>query len=292
MKTSKNPQATNASILDTLTIPARVLEAIAAADTALAAGPKISEAIAKNIEAMESAKAQFEQAADAQAHAEASLCLVDDPAEAQRIDDEAVAAGVLAEEKRRALERLQRVGNALKEKATTIDLDIRIAREWLQSETAAMRDEAVRAITQEIADAVQPLLAILRKAHALQRTLPHRDLGLALAEMRLASPLGFQTPFLDGDRFILEGVAQSLATTWRDDPAACAIHEALKAIPEASQRLGKHVPYQTTLKPTSTGYTTYGKGISKKVEPIQSRQPQGEGQEINLGAVLGGDLAA
>lgn len=288
---SKKPATNASSILDAMTLPAQVLEAIAAADAALAAGPKISEAIAKNAQAIETAKAEFEQAADAQAHAEASLCLVDDPAEAKRIDDDALAAGVLAEENRRTLERLQRVGNALKEKATTIDLDVRLAREWLSSETAEIREKAVRAITNEIAAAAQPLLGALRKAYALQQTIPHRELGLALAEMRITSPLDFQAPFLDGDRLILDGVAQSLATTWRDDPAALAIYEALKAIPEANQRLGKHVPYQTTLKPTSTGYTTHGNGITKKVEQIQSRQPQGNGQELNMGAVLGGDLA-
>lgn len=291
--TSKTPKATNASILDTLTIPAKVLEAIAAADAALAAGPKIAEAIAKNIEAMEAAKSEFEQAADAQANAEASLCLIDDAAEAMRVDEAAVAAGMVAEEKRRTLDRLQRVGGALKEKATTVDLDVRLARDFLMAETTALSVEATRAITQEIAEATQPLLAALRKAHALQRTLPHRDLGLALAEMRIAHPLDFQTPFLDGDRLILDGVAQSLATTWRDDPAACAIYEAMKAIPEANQRLGRHVPYSTTQKATATGWNVSGgNGITKKVEPIQGRRTEGKGQELNIGAVLGGDLAA
>jgi len=285
-------QATNASILDTLTIPAQVLEAIAAADAALAAGPKISDAIAKVAEEIENAKAEFEQAADAQAHAEASLCLVDDPAEAKRVDDEAIAAGVLAEEKRRTLDRLQRVGGALKEKATTIDLDVRLAREWLISETGAIRDEAVRAIAEEIAEASKPLLAVLAKAYALMRTLPHRDLGMALAEVRIPNPLDFQTPFVDGDRLIFDGATQLLSTTWRDDPAALAIFEALKAIPEAQQRLGRHVAYQTTLKPTGTGYTTHGSGITKRAEQIQAHRSQNAGQELNLGAVLGGDLAA
>ena len=286
----KKPQEKNASILDTLTITAQVLGAIAAADAALAAGPKISDAIAKNAAAIETTKAEFEQAANAQAHAEASLCLVDDAAEAKRVDDEAVAAGVLAEEKRRTLDRLQRVGGALKDKATTIDIDVRQAKDFLMAETGVLRDEAVRAIALEIAEATKPLLAVLAKAHALMRTLPHRDLGLALAEVLIPNPLGFQVPFVNGDRLIFDGVTQSLATTWSDDPAACAIHEALKAIPEANQRLGRHVPYQTTLKSTATGYTTHGNGITiKKVEPLH--RPQGKGQELNLGAVLGGDLA-
>lgn len=289
---SKKPQEKNASILDTLTIPSQVLEAIAAADAALAAGPKISEAIAKNIQSIETAKAEFEQAADAQAHAEAMMCLIDDAAEARRVEDEAIAVGVVAEEKRRTLERLQRVGSALKEKASTIDFEVGLAKEWLISETGAMRDEAVRAITQEIADAVQPLLAVLAKGYALMRVLPHRDLGMALSEVRIPNPLDFQAPFLEGDRLILDGAAQSLATTWRDDPVALAIYEKLKAIPAANQRLGRHTPYQTTLKATGTGYTTHGNGITKKVEPIRPNRTQGEGQELNIGAVLGGDLAA
>lgn len=285
---SKKPQAKNASILDTLEIPSQVLDAIAAADAALAAGPKISDAIAKNAKDMEIAQAEFEQAADAQANAEASLCLIDDVAEARRVDEEAVAAGMVAEEKRRTLERLQRVGNALKEKATTIDLDVRQARDFLMAETTALSVEATRAITQEIAEATQPLLAVLRKAHALQRTLPNRDLGLALVEMRVASPQDFQAPLVDGDRMIFDGAAKSLATTWRDDPAALAIFDALKAIQEAHQRLGKHQPYQTSQKATGSGYTIHGHGItSKKAEPIQSRLP-GVGQELNVG----GNLAA
>lgn len=289
---SKKP-ATNPSILDTLTIPSQVLDSIAAADAALAAGPKISEAIAKNATAMEIAKAEFEQAADAQAHAEAMICLIDDAGD-KRVEDEAIAAGVVADEKRRTLDRLQRVGNALKEKATTIDLDVRLAREWLNSETGAMREEAVRAITNEIADAAQPLLAVLAKGYALMRTLPHRELGMALAEVRIPNPLDFQTPFLDGDRLILDGVAKSLAATWRDDLAALAIYEALKAIPEAQQRLGRNTPYSTTQKATGSGWSvSSGNGITKKVEKVeQAHRPQPEGQEINLGAVLGGDLAA
>lgn len=275
---SKKP-ANNASILETLAIPAQVLESIAAADAALAAGPKVAKAIADNIEAIETAKAEFERAADAQAHTEASLCLVDGPAESKRIDDEAVAAGVLAEEKRRTLERLQRVGNALKEKASTIDLEVKLAQGWLSSETGVMRDEAVCAITHEIAEASKPLLAVLAKGYALMRVLPHRDLGIALSEARIPNPLDFQAPFLEGDRLILDGAAQSLATTWRDDPVALAIYEKLKAIPEANQRLGRHVPYSTTQKATGRGWSvSSGNGITKKVE-------------LNMGAVLGGDLA-
>ncbi|GBL44423.1 hypothetical protein SFMTTN_0219 [Sulfuriferula multivorans] len=290
---SKKPQATNASILDTLAIPSQVMDAIVAADAALAAGPKISDAIAKNAKDMETAKAEFEQAADAQAHAEAAMCLIDDVAEAKRMEDAAVAAGVLAEEKHRTLDRLQRVGNALKEKSSTVDLEVRQAREWLISETAALRENAVRAIAQEIADAAQPLLAVLAKAHALMRTLPHRDLGMALAEVRIPNVLDFQTPFVDGDRLIFDGVAKSLATTWRDDPAALAIFEALKPIAEANQRLGKHQPYQTSQKATGSGYITHGAGISsKKVASIQAHRPQGAGQELNMEAVFGGDLAA
>ncbi|HUW37542.1 MAG TPA: hypothetical protein VMV91_09425 [Rhodocyclaceae bacterium] len=226
--------------LHTLALPTDVIAAMAAAEAALGAGPKIADAITRNIKDIETARAEFEVAADVLAKAEATMALADDEPAAKKLEREAIKFGEVAEEKRQRVGRLERIGKALKAKALESDLDVSQARDALRDAANNLTTDLVQTISAEIAEAAKPLLAVLLRAHALNNTLPDRELGRALGDVMIPNPASWQHPFLQTYRMFVDGKVEDQLQTWRNDPAAKALHDALLPVKNAMLQLSKH----------------------------------------------------
>ena len=277
------------SALQTITVPSEVSEALAAATAALAARPKIAEAIARNANDITAARAEFEAAADALAKAEAVMALAEDETAAKKLEREAINSGEVAEEKRQRLDRLERIGKALKAKALESDLDVSQARDALRDAASSLTSDLVRSISAEIAEAAEPLLAVLLRAHALQNTLPHSELGRALNEMRVSNPASWPHPFIDSNRTFFAGKLENLSQAWQNDPAAKALHDALLPIKDALRRLSRHAERPIPAA-TGHGYEIRSWPARAPQQPQASRsQPAFEGNPA--AGVAGADFA-
>ncbi len=239
------------SELQAATMPLDASAALNVANAALAASPKIAEAIARNANDITAARAEFEVAADVLAKAEAVVALADDEVSSKKLEREAIKCGEVAEEKRQRLDRLDRIGKALKAKALENDLDVSQARDALRAAAGNFTSDLVQTISAEIAEAAEPLLAVLFRAHALQNTIPHSELGRALSEMRVSNPASWAHPFIDNNRTFFAGKLENLSQAWQNDPAAKALQDALLPIRDTLRSLAKHAERPI---PAATGH--------------------------------------
>lgn len=244
------------------TLPVEILNAITYAEKAMLLAKRTAEACNNNSARVEKAQKEHDVAAEALAKAEVDAELYLDENERSKLEKEVTKLTECLSEKQRNIDRIKRVAEALHIKRTEIDTDVRIARENFEAAIEFEHRKQVTKITEEIKESITgisgtPLLAVLRRAYALQSSLPSRELGLALSQMVVSNPVDFRNHLVEGDRTILDGRMVSL-TNWHDDESACEIHQRFLPVLQARQLLGRHQSYIMNQKSTSSGYTTGG----------------------------------
>ena len=269
-------------------LPADISAAITAATNATLLAKKTVEAYNNSSATLATAQKEHDAAAEALAAAEVEAVLCIDKNQQSKLDKTVTRLTDELSEKQRNLDRSKRVAEALRIKATEIDVENRIARENFDAALEVERCVQADLIVADLKNSLTPLLAVLRRAYALQSCLPSRNLLFGLSEIIIPNPDKYQCEFIKGDRVLIGDCLETLLVSWRDDPEAMAIFERFRPVQEARTQLGRHKSFITSQKATSTGYTIgcNPEAYSRSTPAATPAKAVSMPQELNLGKVL------
>ncbi len=270
-------------------LPPEILEALAETQNQMAESAKTREAAHSNVSVVAAAKQALDGIAAQLVEAEMKQAVCCDEKSLPQLEAEIERLITSQTEKQLAYDRAVRLGKALKIRASELDNDNRLAREKLDAIVSGEAQIQADKIYAEMQDALRPLVAVLKKAFALNAAgVNARALTQAICDINIPDPKHYGQSLVWSGRAALHGEHETLSDSWREDEEAMALFDQYKAIGEAKGQLGKYVPRLQTLKATSAGYTIEGLngGIKTPSQPTPQTSAQSQPQELNLGPAL------
>jgi hypothetical protein len=210
--------------------------ALTAAQAALQERARL-EALARALdEQRAAAKIEAQHAGDARDTAEAEVMLAapGDLAAAKRLK----AARDRAQDTADALVKIEGAMRALPTRMSEADAKITAAAMTLEAAAAPVRDGIREAYTKELAAAVKTVSKALALGHALAAA--GLSMSWLLDKVEVPHPVWGRPPMLKGPALDTGAGKENLASLWRDDPMAVALHERLLPLHQAQNGLTNH----------------------------------------------------
>jgi tetratricopeptide (TPR) repeat protein len=226
-------------------IPADLQDAMTALDEALDGRARVDAAIAKNTLARQAAS-ETRIAAEAEAtRIETELALEIDDAKIIALEGRVESARKSAQDAITVFDRADRLQGAFFARAPDADAQIAAAKQTFQTALSLYSRAASEALAIEAREAVQTLVAVLRRGHAVAATIGtlSRHNGF-LGSTVIHSPApGGQALVENGHAEALDGARTNLAATWRDDPAAVSLADLMGPLNVIQKRVAYHVKF-------------------------------------------------
>jgi hypothetical protein len=262
-------------------IPIEMRRAMDAVAATLDARRSVDEVIARNGADRLAAAAEHEAAAEALAELDIALALETDTAQAQALGTKTEAARKALYDAGLNMQRVDRLGLALIQKAKELDERLRHDRIAYQIEVAAYGQALLINVTAELRIAAQPLIAALAKGHAVAAGLGVLRSIRALEEVSLASPAHNEPPILQGSKFSNErGEMIDLAEAWTEIPEAAEIYEAMRPYTDLRRRLAGHHDYREPAPPAKV----HERAIENSAASERARRIEIENERIRADA--------
>lgn len=246
-----------------------VAEAIRRADGLRATVQRVDQAVDEAVAAVAAARAKHEESAAALAELDDALVLATDDVAARAIEARMKRATAADNDARTALDRAVRIEAARRQQLQRVEADRDTEIPVLRLAVSQHASEVASAIDAEIAAAVVPLKAALRRAAVLQLAAPSVNLGHALADIMVPSAAGYGLAHVDG----LRGIADD----WQTDAAMVVLHVAASQPRDALGRLEAHVSREARKRAQwpakATGYTHGGDRTQRAPKPAATDAP-------------------
>jgi hypothetical protein len=236
-------------------LPEYLLEAATALTAALDARATFDSAVAKNStdrqaadEARMTAEAEVERA-----DLELAMCLDDEKTAV--LERKLTSARMTAQTSATAFDRTTSRQTGLYKLAPEKDAAVAAARQNFQTAVGTFGREANEALAAEAREAVQHLVRVLARGHAIAASIG--SLGQAvgfLGETIVPSPAPSQSPIIGhGKADGTDGSRLDLAAEWRADPTAGALAAIMQPVADLRRRVARHSafvpPPPATAKP-------------------------------------------
>jgi hypothetical protein len=222
-------------------IPADLQDVMTALEEALDGRTRVDAAVAKNAAARQAAS-ETRIAAEAEAtRIETELALEIDDAKIIALEGRVESARQSALAATAVFDRADRVQGNLYALAPDSDAQIAAATQKFQAAVAAYGCRVNEALAVETQEAVQHLVAVLKRGHAIADRLRTIDRNSGFLATEIPSPDHTQQAIVGNGRAALaDGTRIDLAATWSDDPAAAALADIIKPLADLRQRAAGH----------------------------------------------------